>query len=241
MRRWLTARTLALGVVALALMTVLGGLGWWQFTTYRQHQAAASASALHERPIPLDTVLGRDAPFPVAGVGKPVTASGRYDAAGQFYVRHLRGASAAYAVVTPLTTDTGSMILVVRGASATPSAPVPSGRVIVQGVLEPSQAVGAPLDQQRITNGIRIASVLATMKRDLYAGYVVLTTSTPADALPIVRPPDPQPSPWDGVRNLIYAIQWWIFAGFVGFMWWRIVSEDSQTRAVGTVGYGRSP
>ena len=30
---------------------------------------------------------------------------------------------------------------------------------------------------------------------------------------------------WAGIRNLVYAVQWWVFAAFVAFMWWRMVSE----------------
>jgi surfeit locus 1 family protein len=240
MPRWLMPRALGLGLLALVLMGVMAGLGWWQLTTYREQQAAASRAVIHAAPVPLDKVLGRDAAFPADGVGKPVRTTGRYDGEGQFYVHHLPGTSAPYAVVTPLRTASGSMILVVRGGTRQPSAPVPSGRISVRGVLEPSQSTGAPLDQRRITNGIRIPAVLSSMHRDLYAGYVVLVSSRPQDTLPVVRPPVPQSSPWAGVRNLIYAIQWWIFAGFVGFMWWRIVSEDSPAAAVEVVGYGRS-
>ncbi len=241
MRRWLTPRALGLGVVAVGLMAAMSGLGWWQLTAYRQHQVDASQATLRAQPVRLDQVLGRDAPFPAAGVGKPVTATGRYDAAHQFYVRRMSGTSKPYAVVTPLKTDSGSMILVLRGGSLTPSASVPTGRVAVRGVLEPSQASGTPLDHRRVTNGIRIASVLNSMSRDLYAGYVVLTDSHPPESLPPVRPATPQPSPWSGLRNLIYAIQWWLFACFVGFMWWRIVSEDFRSTTVQVVGYGRSP
>jgi surfeit locus 1 family protein len=240
MRRWLTLRALGSGVLALALMAGMGALGLWQLGAYDKHQTESAKSRLAQPPIALDRVLGRDAAFPAAGVGRPVIVRGRYDPADQFYVRDVPGAQSRYAVVTPMTTATGSMILIVRGSSAQLAAPAPGGVVTASGVLQPSQPFASPLSQARVTDGIRVASVLNAMPRDLYAGYVVLTSSSPPETLPPVRPPLPGSSRWAGIRNLLYAIQWWVFAAFVAFMWWRIVrDDDSPDPAVGVVGYGR--
>ncbi len=241
MRRWFTPRALGLGVIALALMTAMGALGFWQLGAYDKHRNDAASAMLHQPPAQLDSVLGPDAAFPASGVGQPVTARGRYDATDQLYVRGLPGVPAAYAVVTPLITPSGSMILVVRGASKSLQTRPPAGEVTVRGILEPSQATGDTLDRRRVTNGIRIASLLNSVHRDLYAGYVVLSRSSPPEHLPAVVPPVPDASRWVGLRNLLYAIQWWVFAGFVGFMWWRVVSDAPAQSAHGSVGYGRSP
>jgi surfeit locus 1 family protein len=240
MRRWLTLRAISLGVLALALMAGMGALGLWQLGAYDTHQTESAKSRLAQPPIGLDRVLRRDSAFPAGGVGRPVIVRGRYDAADQFYVKDLPGAPSTYGVVTPMTTSTGSMILIVRGSSRRPVAPAPAGVVTARGVLQPSAPVASPLNRARVTNGIRIASVLNAMPRDLYAGYVVLTSSRPQETLPPVRPPLPGSSRWAGIRNLLYAIQWWVFAGFVAFMWWRIVrDEDSRDPAAQVVGYGR--
>jgi len=29
-----------------------------------------------------------------------------------------------------------------------------------------------------------------------------------------------------GLRNLLYAFQWWVFGAFAVFMWWRWVQEE---------------
>jgi len=65
---------------------------------------------------------------------------------------------------------------------------------------------------------------------DLYAGYVVRRDSRPPDPLSVVPPPLPEPSTWAGLRNLMYALQWWVFAAFVAFMWWRIVVRRDDER-----------
>ena len=31
----------------------------------------------------------------------------------------------------------------------------------------------------------------------------------------------PSPGTFTGVRNLLYAFEWWVFGGFAAFIWWR--------------------
>ena len=31
----------------------------------------------------------------------------------------------------------------------------------------------------------------------------------------------PTPSRTTGVRNLLYAVEWWVFGAFAAFIWWR--------------------
>jgi cytochrome oxidase assembly protein ShyY1 len=98
--------------------------------------------------------------------------------------------------------------------------------VRVSGILEPSQSGSGALDASRVTTGVRIGALVSDVHPDLYSGYVVLTNSEPVEQLGKIDPPLPDPSRWAGVRNLLYAVQWWIFAAFVAFMWWRIINED---------------
>ena len=47
------------------------------------------------------------------------------------------------------------------------------------------------------------------------------------------RPPSTSPgrTPSTGLRNLLYAFQWWVFGAFAIFMWWRWLQEDVLERA----------
>ncbi|MGI8434219.1 MAG: SURF1 family protein [Nocardioidaceae bacterium] len=227
MHIFLNRRAMGLLLVAVALMSVMVWLGLWQLGAYDQHQRDSSVSAEHQQPVPLDQLLGPDQAFPSAAVGRPVEVSGRF-VTGQFYVRSFDGAVRTYAVVTPLLTSTGSAVLVVRGSSDVAAARAPSGQVRVTGVLEPSQAAAAPLSNDRVTNGIRIAGLVSEVSRDLYDGYLVATDGVSATELAAVEPPLPQASRLAGLRNLLYAVQWWVFAAFVAFMWWQTV-KDSET------------
>jgi cytochrome oxidase assembly protein ShyY1 len=165
-------------------------------------------------------------------VGRPVTVTGEFVAADEVYVRDFDRDAAGLAHATPLRTDQGAAILVVRGWSegVGDHAP-PAGPRTITGVLEPSQANGSPIDDDRVAEGLRISALVPAFGYDLYAGYVVLDQDDPARmGLAPLEPPLPDPSRWAGARNLVYAVQWWVFAGFVAFMWWRMVSETGSRR-----------
>lgn len=236
MRRYLTLQTLGLSAIAIAVIAVMIGLGIWQLGVYDDHQHDDAVAKLKDAPQPLDDLIGPDDAFPGDGVGVPVVVSGQYDAAAQLFVE----TSTGYEVVAPLVTDNGSAILVVRGSSDVPGALAPpDGTVELTGILEPSAVEGRPIDRDRVTDALDISSLVAAVPTDLYAGYLVATKSAPTDPLPIVAPPLPDASRWAGLRNLIYAIQWWCFAAFVLFMWWRVLtdlSRESADRSLRSVG-----
>jgi cytochrome oxidase assembly protein ShyY1 len=225
--RLVSPKAWALGAVGLVLMGVMTWLGLWQLHVYDDQQHDAARAALHRPEVPLDSLLGPDDAFPAEGTGRPVTATGTYLRTAQLYVRHLPGASQPYAVVTPLVTATGSAILVVRGAAATPGAAAPAGRVAITGVLEPARDSGRPPNSSRVTDSLSISGLVDSVRPDLYSGYVLLTSSTPHQrpSLAPVAPQLPNPSRWTGIRNLLYACQWWVFAAFVAFMWWRMTTD----------------
>lgn len=224
-------RAAGLAVVAAILMAAMVVLGVWQLDVYRDHQHGAAVEALHRTPVPLDSVLGPDAAFPSDGVGRPVTVTGTYTPGRQFWVRGLSGAEGRYTTVTPLVTSSGSAVLVVRGSADHRVHATPSGVVTVQGYLEPSQSHGGPPGQDRTTTGIEIPRLVRWVPQDLYSGYVIVQpgqVTTPG--LTAVSPPLPEPSRWAGVRNFLYAVQWWVFAAFVAFMWWKIVHAEDRRR-----------
>jgi surfeit locus 1 family protein len=228
MTGWLSASRLGLTALALVLVAAMAWLGWWQLGVYDDRQYDDAEAVQQRQPVPLDDVLGPDDAFPADRVGQPVIATGHYVADDQFYARGLEGAADTYAVVTPLLTGSGSAILVVRGSAAVSQVPVPDGDVRVEGVIEPSMNQGSGPDASRLTDGIRIPSLVSSLDDDLYSGYVILRDSTPDDSLRVVVPPLGDASRWAGLRNLLYAIQWWVFAGFVVLMWWRILREQQS-------------
>ncbi|MEJ7628338.1 MAG: SURF1 family protein [Nocardioidaceae bacterium] len=234
MQRFLNRKALELALVGLALMAVMVALGLWQLSVYDDHQDSDAQAALSRPAVPLDSLLGPDAALTADGAGRPVTVSGRYLANDQVYVRKLAGSSRRYAVVTPLVTANGSAVLVVRGSRDMPSARAPVGPVTVTGILEPSGENAPEPDASGVTDGLSVSSLVNAVGPDLYSGYVLLQASNPQQSprLAPVTPPLSDPARWSGIRNLLYACQWWVFALFVAFMWWRmtqdLVAEDDR-------------
>ena len=232
----INARNVGLTALAAALVVAMVWLGRWQYSAYDDHQNAEARAVLDRAAIPLDDALGPDAAFPADSVSQPVIVSGRYLGTEQFYVRGM-GGDGRFAVATPVLTPSGAAVIVVRGSTATVPTAAPTGDVRVRGVLEPSEGAASSLDASRTTSGIQIPRLVSAFDEDLYAGYVVATASDPPDNLTPIEPPQPDASFWAGFRNLLYALQWWAFAAFVVFMWWRIIhdSQESQERSADSV------
>lgn len=227
-----------LAVLSVAAMTVMG---FWQLDAYQQRQALDAAETAQADPVPLDRLLGPDQAFTQQAHARPVVVRGEY-ADRQFVVERDEGPDWA---VAPLVTDTGSAILVVRGLVEEPAAAgaensavpaPPDGPVRVTGSLQPSEVRGTDPDPRddRVPT-LSTAQLVDAVDTDLYSGFVVLTEQAPPETLPRAAPPTPDASFTAGLRNLMYAVQWWVFAGFGVFLWWRMVREETgQTRARAT-------
>ena len=111
---------------------------------------------------------------------------------------------------------------VVRGWSLTPNAPAPSGSARVTGWLQASEGAGVPDDDPHddVIPEMRVASMVEHVDADLYSGFVVRRGAEPG--LEQVTPASiPKVSNTTSLRNLLYAFQWWIFAGLAVFIWVR--------------------
>jgi surfeit locus 1 family protein len=229
---YLAPRILGLTVLGLVMVAGMTTMGVWQLDVYRQSQAEDAAQVADARPVPLDSLLSPDQAFTAPADAHPVVARGRYDPR-QIVVD--RGAGRPW-LVAPLVTESGSAILVVRGLLTGRAAgsgeglpPPPAGTVRVVGSLQPSEGRGNDTDltDNRVPT-LSTAQLIGDVSHDLYSGYVVLTDQTPRSTLPAATPPQPDASFTAGLRNLMYALQWWLFAGFVIFLWWRMVREESR-------------
>jgi cytochrome oxidase assembly protein ShyY1 len=227
----------ALAVVAVGVATFLG---FWQLGAWQQHRAMAAVDVVDEAPVPLDSILGPDQPFPNDAVGRPVRVRGQWLPGSTLLVenRFLDGRRGLW-VVTPVAVcapggdcANAPAVLVVRGFTddAGPLPPPPTGRTVVTGWAQPGEGSGGGDDDptdDRIPE-LRIADAIQHVDQDLYSGYVVARTLTPGrqGLAPVTPDSLPAPSVGTGLRNLLYAIEWWVFAAFFGFLWWRWCSDE---------------
>jgi surfeit locus 1 family protein len=244
-RRALAPRYWAWHLLAVVALVVCAQLGRWQLEAWHDHRDDSSAAVTREDPVPLDDVLGPDAAFPASGVGRPVVLEGRWDPGHTVYVADRpRGGLTGVWAVTPVVTGSGSAIPVVRGWTATPDdAPAPpTGAAALAGLLQPSEDTGAPDHdvQDDVIPELSTTDLLPRAPYDLYGGYVVATDrglpsgATAATGMagldPVTPAHLPGPDASTGLRNLLYAFQWWVFGAFAVFIWWRWVTEDVLER-----------
>jgi len=234
-----------LGAHLLALVCVGAavGLGLWQYDAWRTTRAAEAVDLSQQDPVPLSEVMGPDDRFPGDRVGVPVTVSGSWLPDGTVFIEgREREGRAGYWVVTPLSVGPAGApaVPVVRGWVEDPSlAPAPpSGPGEVQGVLQPPEGTGAldedPLDD--VFPQLRTADLIQRVDVDMYGAYAVLTdapgSNTGADGLVTATVDQlPEPGQLTALRNLLYALEWWVFGAFALFIWWRFVVESGEEPA----------
>lgn len=207
-------------------------LGLWQYGAWGHHREDASRSLVHARPRALAEVMGPDSAFPGDDVGRPVRFSGEWLTDSTLYVRNrIHHGAKGYWVVTPVAVGSSAMP-VVRGWSARPSTAPAKGPVDVTGWLQPSEDTGTPDADPAdpVIASMAIASMTQHVDRDLYSAYVVASEATDGTAgLASIGPSTPPPvSRFTGLRNLLYALQWWVFGGFAVFVWVRWCRDEVE-------------
>jgi hypothetical protein len=98
---------------------------------------------------------------------------------------------------------------------------------VLVGWLQPSEGTGASDDDPSddVLPQLRVADLVQRVDQDLYGGYAVAregVAGLPAGDLEQL----PDAGRFTAVRNLLYGVEWWVFGGFVVFMWWRWMGEQ---------------
>ena len=254
LRPLLVPRLLGLHALAILATTTAVLLGVWQYGAWQIHREDKVASLAHVAPRPLQSVMSSDDPFPGQDIGRPVSLSGRWLPKSTVYVadRFQHGRRGVWAV-TPVTVCRAGQavaecakapaMLVVRGwAPSVRDVPTPpTGTVKVTGWLQPGEGSGLsdPNPNDDVIPEVRVADAIQHVDQDLYGAYVIAdrvsTSSTTGGGSSSTRglepvTPDslPKPPAYTGLRNLLYAIEWWVFGGFAVFLWWRWCRDELQ-------------
>lgn len=225
-----------LALLALLVVVVVAfyQLGMWQLGVSSSKAAREHAQAQAARPVePLGEVLAPHQPFPADGAGRPVLAEGEYAADLQFLVpgRRLSGVD-GYWVVTPLHTSASgapALLPVVRGFVTDPADAdrPPSTPLTVTGTLAPGEPAAAGSLPEGQRGSIDPADLVNDWDEPVYNAFAFLAQEQPAVTGAAVRP---VPAPVFGetgvsLRNLGYGIQWFVFAGFACYMYYRFLKE----------------
>jgi cytochrome oxidase assembly protein ShyY1 len=236
----LTPRWFGINVFVLLAIPFCIFMGSWQLSRFEDRMTESRDA---EQSVVTD---GRETPRPLAELlpvdkvtsGKQVTATGRY--ARQLLVpdRQLDDREGYY-VLTLLRIDGGKALPVVRGwlpgtpdPAKVPAAP--KGEVTVTGALQASETPGdngvsaqggLPAGQ---TAAISAASLINLVPYGVYDAWITLNTADAGmTAVPATAPAD---SGLDlkAFQNLGYTGEWFVFAGFVVFMWFRLLRREVE-------------
>jgi cytochrome oxidase assembly protein ShyY1 len=242
----LSRQWVILTVLGLVMIPVMIKLGYWQLHRHETRVAnnEVISANLKAEPVPVESVTEPGAVLGQSELYRPVTATGRFDAAHEVVARHRTsddggssdgagGRQIGYHVITPLILDNGGAVLVNRGwidsgddPTAFPEIPAPpSGQVTVTGRLRPDETTAATgiRDVQGLPD--RQVMLISSSKMDpeyapeqLVSGYLELVSlSLPATGAQPQLIPAPDHS---GIGpHLAYAVQWWLFAAMVPVGW----------------------
>ncbi|MFI2210044.1 SURF1 family protein [Streptomyces sp. NPDC020141] len=240
----LTPRWWGINVFVVLAIPFCVFMGSWQLGKFEErvdtHQEAKRAPAPGERDVaPLAELL----PVDTETSGRPATATGVYGKQFRVPDREVDGRRGDY-VLTLLKTDAGRTLPVVRGwvPGDEPTPAAPSGEITVTGALQASEnagtngvhtAGGLPAGQLGM---ISAASLVNLVPDDVYDAWITLTE---ADGDMVAVPAavaEGSGLDMKAFQNLGYTGEWFVFAAFVLFMWFRLVRrevEASRDRALG--------
>ena len=218
MRPWLRPGLLGLHAFAVVAVGFCVVMGLWQLGVYEGRQGDAQEGA-RQRVVPLADVWRPGQAFTSDLKDQRVSLKGQF-ADDDLRVTRVDGSTW---LVTPFVIGDHALLVVRGEGERAPATDVTELDV----VLEPSEPGGRALGSDRTTDAISVPVLINDLPQRLYGGYGIALTST---GLPLVDPPEPDVSWTVGLRNLAYALQWWVFAAFAAFMWWRMASEQVAMR-----------
>lgn len=241
----LTPRWWGINVFVLLAIPFCIFMGSWQLGRFEDrveaHDAAqeqadrqASASRSDAKARPLDSLL----PVDQKTSGERASATGRYGK--QLLVPDRKvDDKPGYYVLTLLHTDNGKDLPVVRGwlpgeANAAKAPAAPAGEVTVTGVLQASESPGSNGVSAAggLPNGqlgaISAASLVNMVQGDVYDAWVTLDKGDSGMKPVPAAAPDNSGLDLKAFQNLGYTGEWFVFAGFVVFMWFRLFRRERE-------------
>ncbi|WP_164471466.1 SURF1 family protein [Georgenia faecalis] len=230
-------------------------LGMWQLDRagFRAQEAAQveRAERLAADPVPIAEVFAPQTAMTADEVARRVAVTGEFDAEQQVLVpgREVGGVDAVMVVTALHVTQgphDGAILPVLRGwipaadlaatrletggprvdglADVVVPDP-PSGVVEVTGLLNGPEAVSSDVLPPGQLGSISPGQLTNLWGGPMFSGYLVLE-------IPAQEGMEPAPAPSAGVepglnlQSLAYAFEWWAFAAFAVFMWWRVLRDD---------------
>lgn len=237
----LTPRWWGINVFVLLAIPFCVFMGTWQLSRFEgrvqdhRRESEQVTTDRHEAARPLRELL----PVDKATSGRQATATGRYGKQLLVPDRDLDGRRGYY-VLTLLRTDGGKALPVVRGwlpgsADAAKAPAAPGGDVTVTGALQASETPGddgvgtrsgLPSGQ---TAAISSAALVNLVPYDVYDAWITLDRADGGMKAVPAKAPANSGLDLKAFQNLGYTGEWFVFAGFVVFMWFRLLRREVES------------
>ena len=236
----LTPRWWGINVFVLLAIPFCIFMGSWQLSRFESRVQDSRAAGEQATAAKKDAArpLGELLPVDKTTSGKQATATGRYGKQLLVPDRELDG-KRGYYVLTLLRIDGGDALPVVRGwlpgdADPAKAPAAPTGEVTVTGALQASESPGSngvsavgglPAGQ---TGAISSASLVNLVPYKVDDAWITLAKAD--SGMKAVPATAPQGTGLDlkAFQNLGYTGEWFVFAGFVVFMWFRLLRREAE-------------
>lgn len=225
MLRWWSPKLWGAHLLAVALIALMIWAGFWQLGVWEHYRSDQVTRLVHSTPVAIDSLMKPTDVFPGKAVGKQVRISGTWVTPATVYVQKAGG----YWVVTPLAVSADAAVPVVRGWSRTKIAPPNPSSAEVVGWLQPPDGPGSAPASGDVLAQLDIPDLIPRLSQNLYGAYVI-SERPDAGLAQVTASQLPSADPMTGLRNFLYAIEWWLFACFVVYAWWKHVQEQTAER-----------
>ncbi|MGF1664293.1 MAG: SURF1 family cytochrome oxidase biogenesis protein [Kineosporiaceae bacterium] len=253
LRTAVSPRGAGLTVLAAAAVAVLAGLGVWQ---WERSRPVVDTAALTR--VPLTDVVPVQGRLVTADQGAPVTVAGTWRPDRQLLVADRddpsgTGTAGRWVVtaveVAPATPgDPAVLVPVVRGwvaadpgdPAADVAAPPAGSPARVRGWVQASEPLDTPVEVVQPDGVVALlaAADLANRWPEHVLDAFVLAEDAPGtDPAALSGVDRTMPGPVQAARgtrdwrNVAYAAQWWVFAGFAVVLWWRAMGDVAAAAA----------
>ena len=223
--RWILALIVTLGFAAGFVL-----LSQWQVS--RSVEQATVVTRATETVVALETVAEPQTAVTTTAAGQLVSADVTF-AANDYSVLSGRDddGRAGYWLVGHAITADGVGLAVALGwapsaAAAREAEPEATGEAVVEGRYEATE----PAADDDFETGSRSSMSVATLINEwttapdaVYGGYLILGEAP--SGLETIATPAPSNEVVLNWLNVLYAVEWVVFAGFAVFLWWRFVRD----------------
>lgn len=238
-REFLTPRSLGLLVVFLLLAGVFAALMQWQLSRAVQQGTVEDRST--ERVLPLSQVARPDAQQTDASVGQAVSVQGRLVPqdtliAGDRLNRGDRG----WWVVGHASLDSGAQLALGLGWAPTEQAAQRAAAAVRSAPAEERTFVGRYVDSDAATptasgdpdalvgvSSARLVNLWTVLPAGapVYEGLMTLREPPAGTGLTAIYSPKPGEQVELNLLNVLYAVEWALFAVFALYIWYRLIRD----------------